>query len=639
MVLKSHRRRLLAVLLVVVILFCGLVVKLAQLQAVSPSKYTDYARGQRVHSETLPATRGAIFDRNGLPLVTTVTKHAIWSDSSLVTNGPAEARTLATILGGDPAVYQEKLLYGGRFSYLAREVDDDPAEKVSQAKLDGVFLLEEPTRSTPADGLALSVLGMTDPDNVGTAGLEKMFNDVLGGEPGKLVQEESREGHTIPSGEHRVIPARPGSNLQLTLDRNLQYTVEQALSAQVASVKAKRGVAVVMEPHSGDLLAVASVEATGEGADRKVVNSAQNLAVTAQFEPGSVLKPMTLAVGMERLGLSATSVRKVPTSIDIGGTTFTDDHRFKPEDMSLTDILAKSDNVGTIGVADQVGPAGMYGVLQRFRFGTQTGVSLPNEEPGSLPPSEEWSGTSLPTLAIGQGIAVTPLQLAAAYSAIANGGEWVAPTIVKATTDPSGRDHPLSPGMRSRILDPAVAANLRTMLTAVVAKGTGQAAAVPGYEAAGKTGTAWKADSSGGYGQTGDRAYVASFAGMVPAADPKLVIVVMIDEPQGSIYSGGDAAAPAFAGIALPSLVQLGIPPTPWNQSAALSPGSGQKLKAAAAVAPTTTTTTAPPPATTTAAAPPSTGSPTPATSPVAGAATAPAGSPAAVPVAARANG
>jgi cell division protein FtsI (penicillin-binding protein 3) len=631
------------VLLVVVILFCGLVVKLAQLQAVSPAKYTGYARGQRVHSETLPATRGAILDRNGLPLVTTVTKHAIWSDSALVSNGPAEARTLASILGGDPGVYQEKLLYGGRFSYLAREVDDDPAEKVSQAKLDGVFLLEEPTRSTPADGLALSVLGMTDPDNVGTAGLEKTFNDVLGGEPGKLVQEESREGHTIPSGEHRVIPARPGSNLQLTIDRNLQFTVEQALSSQVASVKAKRGVAVVMEPHSGEVMAMASVESTGQGADRKVVSSAQNLAVTAQFEPGSVLKPMTMAAGIERLGLTPTTIRKVPTSIAVGGTTFWDEHRVKPEEMSLTDILARSDNVGTIAVADQVGPGGLYGVLQRFRFGVQTGISLPNEEPGSLPAREDWSGTSLPTLAIGQGVAVTPLQLATAYSAIANGGEWVVPTVVKATTDPSGRDHPLSAGMRSRILDPSTAGELRSMLAAVVARGTGSAAAVPGYDVAGKTGTAWKAQSSGGYGKPGEQTYVASFAGMVPAKDPKLVIVVMIDEPQGDSYSGGEAAAPAFAGIALPSLVALSIPPANWSAQATAGRTPDQKVRAAAAVAPTTTTTAAPAISTTAppAGSAPAASQPTATATAVAAAAAAPAGTAvtAAASTAGRANG
>jgi stage V sporulation protein D (sporulation-specific penicillin-binding protein) len=195
---------------------------------------------------------------------------------------------------------------------------------------------------------------------------------------------------------------------------------------------------------------------------------------------------------------------------------------------------------------------------------------------------------------MGQGVAVTPLQLATAYSAIANGGEWVAPSVVRATTDPSGREHPLSPGLRSRVIEPATAADLRTMLAAVVQRGTGKAAAIPGYDVAGKTGTAWKAQD-GGYGYAGERAYVASFAGMVPVSDPKLVIVVMIDEPQGNTYSGGDAAAPAFAGIALPTLVALSIPPANWNAQATAGRAADQKVRAAAAVAPTTTTTARPP--------------------------------------------
>jgi cell division protein FtsI (penicillin-binding protein 3) len=391
-----------------------------------------------------------------------------------------------------------------------------------------------------------------------------------------------------------VIPARPGSNLQLTIDRNLQFTVEQALSAQVASVKAKRGVAVVMEPHSGEVMAMASVETNGQGADQKVVNSAQNLAVTAQFEPGSVMKPITMAAGIEQLGMSPTSVRTVPTSVEVEGTTFYSENRTKPADLSMTDILAKSDNVGTINIAQDVGPDGLASYLRRFHFGVRTGISLPSEESGSLPALEDWSGTSLPTLSMGQGVAVTPLQLATAYSAIANGGEWVAPSVVRATTDPSGREHPLSPGLRSQVIEPATAADLRTMLAAVVQRGTGKAAAIPGYDVAGKTGTAWKAQA-GGYGYAGERAYVASFAGMVPVSDPKLVIVVMIDEPQGNTYSGGDAAAPAFAGIALPTLVALSIPPANWNAQATAGRAADQKVRAAAAVAPTTTTTARPP--------------------------------------------
>jgi cell division protein FtsI (penicillin-binding protein 3) len=588
---RNSQRRLVAMLLLTCILFGGLFVKLAQLQTVSADRYTNYAKGQRTHTETLPAVRGAIYDRQGLPLATTITRHAVWSDSALVTNGPGEAKTLADILGGDAATYQEQLLYGGRFSYLKRQVDDDTARKVQDAKLGGVYLLDEPTRFTPSGGLAQSVVGATDTDNVGTAGIERQFDGVLSGEPGRLVQEESQEGHTIPSGTHRVIPAKQGTSLVLTIDRNLQFTVEQAISQQVAAVAGKRGVALVMDPHSGEILALASVEATGDATARHVVPSAQNLAVTAQFEPGSVLKPVTLAAGMETRGMTPSTMRTVPTSVDIHDTTFVDEHRSATEQMSLSDILTYSDNVGTIGVAQDVGEDGLDDYLRRFRFGTPTGIAFPDEAFGSLPDRADWSGTSLPTLAIGQGVAVTPLQLAAAYSAIANGGEWVTPTLVKATADDQGRQRPLAPGSRTRIIQESTAAQLRDMLASVVQNGTGQAAAVAGYQVAGKTGTAWKAQD-GSYGSDGSRAYVASFAGMVPAQDPQLVVVVMIDEPGGAYYSGGQAAAPAFAAIAQPALAALDIAPSGWREQEQAKAGQPQptdKVRAEPAVAPTTT--------------------------------------------------
>jgi len=605
---RDSHRRLVGVLLIVFILFGGLVVKLAQLQTVGADRYTNYAKGQRTHTETLPAVRGAIYDRGGLPLATTVTRHAVWSDSALVTNGPAEAKTLADILGGDAATYQDQLLYGGRFSYLKRQVDDDTARKVQDAKLGGVYLLDEPTRFTPSGGLALSVVGTTDTDNVGTAGIERQFDGVLTGEPGRLVQEESQEGHTIPSGTHRIIPAKQGTSLVLTIDRNLQYTVEQTLGQQVAAVAGKRGVAVVMDPRSGDILALASVEATGDPAARHVVPSAQNLAVTAQFEPGSVLKPITLAAGIETRGMTSSTMRTVPTSVDIFDATFVAEGRADTEQMSLTDILTYSDNVGTIGVAQDVGADGLDDYLRRFRFGSPTGIAFPDEAFGSLPDRADWSGTSLPTLAMGQGVAVTPLQLAAAYSAIANGGEWITPTLVKATMDSQGRQRPLAAGARTRVIQPSTAAQLRDMLASVVQNGTGKAAAVTGYQVAGKTGTAWKAQD-GGYGADGSRAYVASFAGMIPAQDPQLVIVVMVDEPGSAYYSGGRAAAPAFSAIAQPALAALDIAPAGWrDQEQARGGQPSGKVRAEAAVAPTTTTT----PMTTTPAAtpdaPPATG-------------------------------
>ncbi|MPY95221.1 MAG: hypothetical protein GEV08_19840 [Acidimicrobiia bacterium] len=584
---RPNQGRLVTLLLVFVVLFGGLTVKLTQLQAVSPDRYVELAREQRTREQILPASRGALLDRNGLPLVTSVERKTIWADSRLVEDPLGAATALAPLLGLDAEALQRQLVSGDRFIYLARLVDDAVANQVASLDLAGINLVDEPTRFAPSGDLARSVLGLVDIDNVGTAGLELQYDELLQGQPGQLVEEESNDGHSIPAGVRTYLPAQAGSDLVLTLDRDLQHSVEEAVKAQVAETQAAHGAAVVLDPDTGEVYALASVAGGGDGPP---TSTAQNLATSFTYEPGSVLKSMTVAAALERGGVTAETQRTVPLSVEIYDETFWAEHRAGEEQMTVREILALSDNVGTITLAQSVGEEVLDEYLRRFGFGSTTGVGTPREEPGLLPALADWSGTSLPTLAIGQGISVTAMQLATAYGAIANGGERVTPTLVRSSVEADGDQVPTGTPARQRIIEESTAAQLRDMLRAVVDDGTGAAAALAGHEVAGKTGTAWKA-YDGGYFQDGQRAYVASFAGFVPAEDPELVIVVMIDEPRGAHYSGGDAAAPVFSAIAGPALVRMGVAP---NGGVGEQTDDGRVRATAAEPAPTTTT--APPP-------------------------------------------
>ena len=590
------RGRLALVVVGSLIGFTALVAKLAMLQAISPQRYAELARDQRTVSETLAASRGSILDRNGELLVTSVNKPTIWADPSQVKDADRTAAKLAPLLKLDESAIRRDLsVAGSQFTYLARQVTPAVASAVQALKLPGIYATDEPTRYAPAQDLGASILGSVDTDSVGIAGIELQFDAILTGAAGKLVQEESRDGHRIPAGRNWTVPAEPGKDVVLTIDRNLQYLVEHALVQQVAATKAKRGTAILGNPQTGEILAMASVETPKGGTPRTV---AQNLAVSWQFEPGSVMKPVTISAGLETQGLTERSVFNVPSYLTIYDSTFVDTHK-SADDLTVTQILAESSNVGTIEVALQVGRNHLADYLHEFGFGQSTGVSLPREEPGSLPLLEDWSGTSLPTLAIGQALLVTPMQLFAAYAAIANGGELITPTLVAATVDSNGERHPLPASNRKRIISSGTAAQLRRMLAQAVADGTGTLAQVPGYNVAGKTGTAWKVQADGTYGSDGDRTYTATFAGFVPADVPRLVAVVVVDEPGGKVFYGGEAAAPVFAAITQPALVALDIAPvdpklapatgpiqnSTTTQSTALSTATTQKARALPALA------------------------------------------------------
>lgn len=578
---RSHRNgpyrlvssgRLTSLVLIALLLFILLVAKLANLQAMSPDRYREQARDQRISSEILPATRGAIVDRHGDPLVTTVTRKTIYTDPATVPKGqaPAMAAMLSPLLSVDAAVLQEKLQAPGNFEYLARKVSEETAQAVEALRLPGIYSLDEATRLKPAEDLALSVVGRVDTENEGISGIEAAYDESLTGTPGELVRERSLAGdHTIPSAAQRIEPAVPGSTITLTLDRNLQQVTERAVAEGMSAVWAKAGTAIVMDTASGEILALASLR-TDDGTGT-VLNDDQNRAITTTYDPGSVMKIVTMAGAIETGLVNASTVRQVPTEARFADEIFVDDSRFQPEAMTVTDILARSSNVGTMLLAEDLGAKALSQGLTGFGFGSATGIGLAHEEPGQVPPRARWSDSSLPTIAIGQGINATPLQVLMAYNTVANDGEFVSPSVVRSVVSSDNEDVSRVVPNRRRVISADTAAQLRSMLGAVVTQGTGSQAAVEGYEVAGKTGTAWKwRNEAEQYGRDGDRDYLATFVGFAPVSAPRFSIIVVLDEPRSAAYTGGAAAAPVFAAIAQQALRSKDIAPEApgWTQRA-----------------------------------------------------------------------
>ena len=539
-----------------VVLFAAVAARLVSLQVVSPEDYVARGEAQRLRTVTLPAERGAIFDRNGMELALSVRQQTVWADPRLVSAPRAEAALLAPLLDVDVATLEARLAGDGAFAYLARKVSDDVAARVEALGLDGVALLDESKRFAPAGSLAASLVGAVDLDNVGTSGLERQYEDVLVGEPGSLSIERGPDGRTIAGGRQQLEPPDRGDDLVLTIDRSLQFEVERSLGAQIAATGALGGTAVVMDPRSGQILAMANLRADPDGGPP--APSKDNMAVTSVFEPGSVNKVITLAAALEEGLFTIDDVLTVPDSLQVSVHRYSDSSPHPPSRWSLSDILTQSSNVGTIKVAQALGPERIDEYLTRFGLGEPTGLGFPDESNGIMLGLDEWSGTSIGSIPIGSGVAVNALQMLDAFNVIANGGELVQPSLVRATIGPDGEERPVDAPPSRRVVSEETAAAMRAMLANVVTSGTGTEAAIEGYTVAGKTGTAKKPDlEQGGYEQG---AYMASFAGFVPAEDPQLSTIVVLDEPRPVFY-GGLTAAPVFADISRYALRQLRIPP------------------------------------------------------------------------------
>ncbi len=536
--------------------FTGVTVRLAHLQVVAPEAYVDRGRAQRLRTVALPASRGSVFDRNGNELAISVRQHTVWADPLLVVDASATAAALAPVLGQDEADLRDRLdQQGSRFVYVARQIDDERAAAVESLDLEGIGLRDEPRRFRPAGDLALSVLGDVDVDDVGLSGIESQFDEVLSGEPGELLVERGRDGSTIAGGQHRLRPATRGEDLVLALDRSLQYEVERALSAQVLATEADGGSAVVMDPRSGEILAMANVESQDEGDPRPTRN---NAALTSIFEPGSSSKVVTLSGVLEEGLAEPDDVMAVADTLQVGPKRFSDSSSHPTQQMSVSEVLGQSSNVGTIALAQELGPQGLDDYLRRFGFGRPTGLGFPGESAGLVIPVEKWASTSIGSIAIGQGVAVNAVQMLGALNTVANGGVSVPPRLVRSTIGADGKELPVGIPAGEPVISAGTAAEMTSMLASAVTDGTGVNAQVDGYTVAGKTGTARKPSAEVRGYEPG--AYMGVFAGFAPVEDPRLSIIVVLDEPHP--YYGGVVAAPVFSQIAEYGLRLLGVPPT-----------------------------------------------------------------------------
>ena len=549
--------RLVVLLVAVVLAIGGIVVRLAMLQVRESGTYAELGSTQRVHTEPLPALRGEMLDRTGVPMALTLDARDVYANPSLVVDAATEAAQIAPVLGLKETDVRAALSSPGTFAYIERQVDLDVAQHVADLNLPGIGLLPVVKRYYPAGPVAPQVLGFVNVDGVGTTGLERQYDQLLAGSPGERTVELSAQGQEIGGGRQVVQDPQPGSSLVLTIDRDLQFQAQQYLQRAVRTNHAKGGTIVVLDPHTGDVYAMASYpwfdpNSFASSDPTRFVNRA----VTDTWEPGSVNKTITAAAALESGAVTPTERFAVPGTRRVEGYTIHDAELHGTETMTLGDIIAHSSNVGASLVADRTGNRTMEETFARFGYGTPTGIGFPGEAAG-LMPAAPWSDLTRATVSFGAGVAVTPLQMASVYATIANGGTWVQPRLVDATIGPDGVRHDAPPPVTRQVLRPSTTQTLTQMLAYVVQDGTGVSAQIPGYQVAGKTGTAKKLDANGHYVSK----YVASFIGFLPASRPRVVIAVIIDEPR-TVY-GGVAAAPVFQEVARYAIQRLGIEAAP----------------------------------------------------------------------------
>jgi cell division protein FtsI (penicillin-binding protein 3) len=555
--LKSFFRRSIFVACVMILISGGLVWRLVYFQILDSDRYIAHGASQRMKTEKVLAQRGSILDRHGVDLAISVPRNSLIANSKHVEDPVQTAKALIQILGGDLPELENKLNSGKEYVYLFRQVEERFVDAVLSLNLSGIFTEKEQSRVRPDGDAVLAIIGRTDIDGNGISGLEKSYNEYLSGTNGVQRIERGPRGSTIPGGEYSVEPAVNGKTIVSTLDRSLQFEAEKILISGVEKAGGESGLLVAMKPSTGEVLASVAVERNPEGELHQIT---EHRSATWTFEPGSIMKPLTFSAVMDAGVASTDSVRKVADEIHVHDSDFSDWFDHDETEWSVSEILFRSSNVGTILWAQEIGPALLHNKLQKFGIGRKSELNFPGEANGILLPVEKWSGTSLPTIAIGQGVSVTPIQMLTAYATIANRGLKPAPTLISDVGDNVEMPVNALNSQPERIIESRTAESIVEIIETVVSSGTGKNAQVPGYRVAGKTGTAWK-PQLGGYGEEEeDRRYVVSFAGFFPVDDPEIVALVVVDEPSRSADSGGRAAAPIFAEFAKFAARQLRIP-------------------------------------------------------------------------------
>ncbi len=512
------------------------------------------ASNEQLTYETVTAPRGTITDRNGVDLAVSEPAQDIAADPYLITDPLGAARKLAPLLGAPQSTVLRELSEHTGFVYLARALPARAAQQVLALKIAGVTGTPVMRRVYPRGALAAQALGVVGTEGTGLAGLEYSSNALLSGRSGQRRVVSDALGQPVSISETRK--ELPGKSLSLTLDANIQQRSEDVLAAVGRAFDPKDATAIVMDPRSGAILALANwPQVNANDPSASPAEAMEDRAVGLDYEPGSTFKVVALSGALEAGLITPRTTFNVPDEIQVAEKTIHDDTEHPEEMLTAEQILSRSSNVGAITIAKLEGADTFNRWVHRYGFGSPTGVDLPGEEMGATLPTKEYSGSSMGNLPIGQGELVTPMQMATAYAAIANGGILRPAHIVRAV---GGRVQPEPAG--HRVISATTAAELRKMLEGVLGpEGTASQVSVPGYQLAGKTGTSNKIDTE--TGEYSDSKYMASFIGFAPASDPQLLCAVVVNEPQsGSIY-GGTVAAPAFGQIMSFALPYLGIAP------------------------------------------------------------------------------
>ncbi|MFF4869097.1 peptidoglycan D,D-transpeptidase FtsI family protein [Streptomyces sp. NPDC000961] len=591
--LGNPRPRLRLVSLGLTLVMLVFVVRLLQVQAVDASAYAAKADKYRFQEYTLSAERGEITDRNGIALAASVDAYDITADPKLFTpqeskvaDAPEQAAALlAPILGKQPAELAKKLRTPkSRYTLLARKQTPQVWNQIKDLKKvygqksqpsaggNGINLLggilSEPStkRVYPNGELAAGILGYVNAEGRGAGGLESMLDPELAGKDGKIRFTQSG-GRQVPTAGSRGTPAVPGSNIELTIDRDIQWAAQQAITEQVKKSKADRGYVIVQDTRTGEVLALANAPGFDPN-DLSAANAAAmgNAALQDAYEPGSTSKVMSMAAVLEEGKAAPGTHVTVPNRLHRGDRLFKDDVDHPTWYLTLNGVLAKSSNIGTILATGRLGATQtesnevLHSYLRKFGIGSPTGLGYPGETPGILAKPGDWSTSQQYTIPFGQGLSVNAMQAASVYSTIANGGVRIAPTLVRGTKGPDGRFAPAPRPEESRVISEKTAKTLATMLESVVddQEGTGTRAAIPGYRVAGKTGTANRVDPElGRY-----KGYTASFAGFAPADEPRITVYCAIQNPTKGSYFGGQICGPIYKKVMEFALKTLHIAPT-----------------------------------------------------------------------------
>ena len=574
---QDRIRKIVAIAIVIFLLF-GL--RLIEIQAIRAKGYVERADNELSKSATLLAPRGAIYDINGVELARSISAINIAVDQTVVNDPVNAAMVVAPILGMNPAELLPSLSGEKRYVLIAKDVQPSVWREVNEAiasyntrvvktksdldKRIGGFVPERSyIRDYPSGKLTASLIGVVNDQGTGSGGLESSLNSILTGTNGRYVYANGR-GNIIPGSEEIRVEAKSGTSIRLTIDRDVQWVAQNAISQAVASSKAKSGTVIVMDPKTGEILAQASAPTFDPNVPSSItVDKLNNPSVQEVYEPGSTGKVITVAAAMEEGLITPETVFSIPYSMKVSDGVFRDHEKHPTQRLTTTGLLAVSSNTGSIKIGQKLGKDNLYKYLTKFGIGQSTNSKLPGESAGILHPVKNWSGTSLPTISFGQGYSLTAMQATSVFATIANNGVRVKPSILAGVVNESGKYTPAAANESTRVLSEQTAINMRAMMENVVSKnGTAPSAAINGYRVAGKTGTAERYNTackcySG---------YTASFIGFAPADQPKYVVSVTIQDPKG-MHWGGVLAGPVFKKVMGFVLQNQRISPTPETKT------------------------------------------------------------------------